>query len=94
MDASTVLDRLNAFQSFSRTDLQAIMNQGKSDTTASIANHMIDQLLNAGGIIRIGRNRYMLSNVQGFDRIFLFQTLPPLPKERIKSCSRDQRLQQ
>ena len=30
----------------------------------------------------------------GFDRIFLFQTLPPLPKERIKSCSRDQRLQQ
>ena len=26
--------------------------------------------------------------------IFLFQTLPPLPKERIKSCSRDQRLQQ
>ena len=26
--------------------------------------------------------------------VFLFQTLPPLPKERIKSCSRDQRLQQ
>lgn len=64
MDASTVLDRLNAFQSFSRTDLQAIMNQEKSDTTASIANHMIDQLLNAGEIIRIGRNRYTLSNAQ------------------------------
>ena len=36
----------------------------------------------------------ILIGLIGFDRIFLFQTLPPLPKERIKSCSRDQRLQQ
>jgi len=64
MNASTVLNRLNDLQSFSRTDLQALMNQGKPDTSPSIANHVIDQLLNAGKIVRVGRNRYTVSRSQ------------------------------
>ena len=61
-DTSAILDMIGSKNSFTRSDLQAVMEECGYRTSGSITNHMITKMLAAGEIARIGRNRYCVSD--------------------------------
>ena len=61
-DTTVILDRIGRNSPFTRSDLQEVMEECGYHTSESITNHMITRLLDAGGIVRVGRNRYCVAD--------------------------------
>lgn len=61
-DTSLILDRMVNYRSFSRSDLQAVLKKYGYRTSDSITNHMIARMLSECDIVRIGRNKYCVSD--------------------------------
>ena len=63
-EISAILDRIGDYSSFTRADLQKIMEKCGYRASKSITDHMITRLLNSVNVVRIGRNRYRRSSSQ------------------------------
>ena len=61
-DTSIILNRIRSHGLFSRSDLRIAMEECGYQTSEGITNHMITRLLDAGGIVRVGRNRYCVAD--------------------------------
>ena len=68
-DKTVILQRIGNNSSFTRSDMQAVIEECGYNTSESITNHMITRMLAAGDIVRIGRNRYCVS---GFQKTYQF----------------------
>ena len=61
-DTSIILNRIRSHGLFSRSDLRIVMEECGYQTSDGITNHMITRLLDAGEIVRVGRNRYCVAD--------------------------------
>ena len=61
-DTSIILNRIRSHGLFSRSDLRIAMEECGYQTSDGITNHMITRLLDAGEIVRVGRNRYCVAD--------------------------------
>lgn len=61
-DTSVILNRIGNRRPFTRYDLQKVMTECGYQTNGSITNHMITRMLSAGEIVKIGRNKYCVSD--------------------------------
>ena len=61
-DTSILLNRIGKQNPFTRNDLQTVMEECGYQTSESIVNHTIIKMLAAGDIVKIGRNKYCISD--------------------------------
>lgn len=60
--SADVIERLKRVDVFARNDLYDVLKESNKTISESIANHMLQQLLNEGYIVRVGRNKYSVSH--------------------------------
>ncbi len=60
-NTETILKKLDANTSFSRSDLTTVMEECGINTTESKVNHQLLKMLSSGNIVRIGRNKYRVA---------------------------------
>lgn len=66
VNTDCLIDSLNKYETFSRADLQTIMEINGYKATQSSTSHMIDRLISSGDILKTGRNQYSATSHKSY----------------------------